>query len=80
LAAAGESRPVEGMPSTGLRGRPTRENSKATFREYSAASDTKASRLIGPSMTKGATIPAERKPATKVVVFQCPCGTLMRNR
>src|SRR3954447_23595183 len=35
---------------------------------------------MGPSMTKGATIPAERRPATNVVVFQCPCGTLMRNR
>src|SRR3954470_15571169 len=39
-AAAGESRAVEDMPSTAQQGRPARENSKATFREYSADSDT----------------------------------------
>ena len=31
--------------------------------------------FIAPSITKGATMPLWRKPATKVVVFQCPCGT-----
>jgi hypothetical protein len=36
--------------------------------------------FIGPSITRGATIPSWRKPATKVVVFQCPCGTEATNR
>ena len=31
--------------------------------------------FIAPSITKGATMPSWRKPATKVIVFQCPCGT-----
>src|SRR6476620_6005828 len=31
--------------------------------------------FIAPSITKGATIPSWRNPATKVIVFQCPCGT-----
>lgn len=31
--------------------------------------------LIGPSRTKGATMPSWRRPARKVRVFQCPCGT-----
>src|ERR1700730_7990325 len=31
--------------------------------------------FIAPSITKGVTIPSWRKPATKVIVFQCPCGT-----
>ena len=31
--------------------------------------------FIAPSIRKGATIPSWRKPATKVIVFQCPCGT-----
>src|SRR5208283_1259310 len=31
--------------------------------------------FIGPSSTKGATIARRRKPAIKVIVFQCPCGT-----
>src|SRR5271169_118182 len=31
--------------------------------------------FIAPSTTNGATIPSWRKPATKVIVFQCPCGT-----
>src|SRR4249919_4087144 len=31
--------------------------------------------FIAPSITKGATIPSWRKPATNVIVFQCPCGT-----
>ena len=35
---------------------------------------------IGPSTTKGATILLWRRPATKVVVFQCPCGTWSINR
>src|SRR5947209_4519784 len=29
-----------------------------------------------PSTTKGATIPSLRRPAMKVMVFQCPCGAL----
>src|SRR6476646_11426490 len=36
--------------------------------------------FIAPSITKGATIPSWRKPATKVIVFQCPCGTDAINR
>src|SRR6516164_2947444 len=35
----------------------------------------KAGPFIAPSSTNGATIPSWRKPATKVIVFQCPCGT-----
>jgi len=31
--------------------------------------------FIAPSITNGATIPSWRKPATKVIVFQCPWGT-----
>jgi hypothetical protein len=31
--------------------------------------------FIAPSMTNRATIPSCRKPATKVIVFQCPWGT-----
>ena len=31
--------------------------------------------FIAPSIRKGATIPSWRKPATNVIVFQCPCGT-----
>src|ERR1700674_1281634 len=29
---------------------------------------------MAPSSTNGATIPRCRRPATKVIVFQCPCG------
>src|ERR1700730_4030614 len=36
--------------------------------------------FIAPSITNGATIPSWRKPATKVIVFQCPCGTDATNR
>ena len=36
--------------------------------------------FIAPSIRKGATIPSWRKPATKVIVFQCPCGTDAINR
>ena len=36
--------------------------------------------FIAPSITKGATIPSWRNPATKVIVFQCPCGTDATNR
>src|SRR5499425_2125636 len=36
--------------------------------------------FIVPSITKGATIPSWRKPATKVIVSQCPCGTDATNR
>src|SRR5262245_57748323 len=36
--------------------------------------------FIAPSITKGATMPSWRKPATKVIVFQCPCGTDSINR
>lgn len=32
--------------------------------------------LIGPSSTQGATMPSCLRPAMKVSVFQCPCGTL----
>src|ERR1019366_58829 len=35
----------------------------------------KAALVIGPSTTKGAVILSWRSPATKVIVFQCPCGT-----
>ena len=35
----------------------------------------KAGPFIAPSITKGATMPSCRKPARKVIVFQCPCGT-----
>lgn len=31
--------------------------------------------LIGPSITRGATMPSWRRPATRVIVFQCPWGT-----
>ena len=30
--------------------------------------------IIGRSMTKGALTPSQRNPATKVVIFQWPCG------
>ena len=40
----------------------------------------KAAPLKGPSSTKGATTPVRRSPATKVGVFQCPCGTPARRR
>ncbi len=36
--------------------------------------------MIGPSRTIGAVKPVRRSPATKVVVFQCPCGTDARKR
>jgi hypothetical protein len=36
--------------------------------------------FIGPSSTKGATIARRRRPAMKVIVFQCPCGTWSVNR
>ena len=36
--------------------------------------------LIGPSSTIGATFPPVRSAATKVVVFQCPCGIGERRR
>ena len=35
---------------------------------------------MGPSSTKGATIARLRRPATKVMVFQWPCGTWSINR
>src|SRR5215475_2943588 len=35
---------------------------------------TKVDPFIGPSRTNGATILSWRRPATKVMVFQCPCG------
>src|ERR1700760_2574268 len=35
---------------------------------------------MGPSSTKGATIARLRRPATKVIVFQWPCGTWSINR
>src|SRR5438067_342964 len=31
-------------------------------------------------MTKGAVTASQRKPATKVVIFQCPCGTRPTSR
>src|SRR3974377_2099891 len=40
----------------------------------------KAGPFIAPSSTNGATIPSCRKPATKVIVFQCPCGTAATSR
>src|SRR5882724_7329642 len=36
--------------------------------------------VIGPSIMKGAVIPLWRRAATKVMVFQCPCGTQPTNR
>src|SRR6266436_7231590 len=36
--------------------------------------------LIEPSITHGAVIPFRRRPATKVRVFQCPCGTQPTSR
>src|ERR1700758_2938294 len=36
--------------------------------------------LIEPSITHGAIIPFRRRPATKVRVFQCPCGTQPTSR
>jgi hypothetical protein len=39
-----------------------------------------SSPLIGPSSTIGATMPLLRRPATKVVVFQWPCGIAARRR
>src|SRR5580692_6583466 len=38
------------------------------------------SRFIGASMTKGAVSAPQRKPATKVCVFQCPKGALETSR
>ena len=35
----------------------------------------KASPLIGPSSTIGATMRSWRNPARRVSLFQCPCGT-----
>src|SRR3954463_11496289 len=35
---------------------------------------------MGPSSTKGAMIPLARRPATKVVVFQCPAGATSTRR
>ena len=35
---------------------------------------------MGPSMTMGASMPLRRRPAAKVVVFQCPCGRLALSR
>jgi hypothetical protein len=40
----------------------------------------KISPLIGPSTTNGAMTPLSRRPATKVVVSQCPCGTASTTR
>ena len=37
--------------------------------------DAEDAPFMGRSMTNGATIPTQRRAATKVVVFQCPCGT-----
>src|ERR1035437_4076498 len=36
--------------------------------------------VIAPSSTKGAVIPLWRRAATKVMVFQCPCGTRPTSR
>ncbi len=36
---------------------------------------SKAARPIRPSSTRGAAMPVERRPATRVVVIQCPCCT-----
>src|SRR5208283_3582950 len=36
--------------------------------------------FMGPSSTKGATIARRRRPAMKVIVFQCPWGTWSTNR
>jgi hypothetical protein len=36
--------------------------------------------VIDPSSTKGAVIPLWRRAATKVMVFQCPCGTRPTSR
>ncbi len=36
--------------------------------------------FIGPSSTIGAVMPVSLKPATKVVVFQWPCGMPARSR
>jgi hypothetical protein len=36
--------------------------------------------LMAPSTINGAVRPLVRKPATKVEVFQCPCGTAATNR
>jgi len=44
-------------------------------RRDQAALDIGAEDLIARSMTKGAVTASTRNPATKVVVFQCPCGT-----
>ncbi len=40
----------------------------------------KATPLIGPSSTMGATMPELRRAATKIVVFQWPCGMAARSR
>src|SRR5450759_814898 len=40
----------------------------------------KVSPVIAPSSTKGAVIPLWRRAATKVMVFQCPCGTRPTSR
>src|SRR6185437_6999060 len=40
----------------------------------------KASPSMGPSSTIGARMPDRVSPPTKVVVFQCPCGTAARQR
>jgi hypothetical protein len=36
--------------------------------------------FIGWSMTNGAVTAPQRSPATKVVIFQCPCGTRPTSR
>ena len=41
---------------------------------------TKVGPFIGPSRTNGATIRSWRRPATKVMVFQCPCGAYPTSR
>ena len=40
----------------------------------------KASLFIAPSTIMGAVRPPRRRPATSVVVFQWPCGTVARHR
>src|SRR5258706_694970 len=41
---------------------------------------TKVTPFIGPSRTNGATVRSWRRRATKVMVFQCPCGAYPTSR
>jgi hypothetical protein len=47
---------------------------------HCSTSPTKIAPFVGRSMTKGAVRPSWRGPATKVVIFQWPCGMALTRR